>query len=356
LTATVTNLAGTKMAIKNASVVATLPIVRIFAQPTVLTGTRGIMASTAADTGQLYDWTLQGQTAAPILTSPTDTATLTYDSGSLTGFYGLMVSVTDAEGRTGTDSLSVPVVENAFVKDPRDPGSRSLHTATLLQDGRVLVVVGDGGVPDFGSWPVFGSLSYIVGTIDVFDPATETWAMVTTLQYPRSEHAAVLLKDGRVLIVGGTGTGGSVLASAEIYDPTQRWSMVTSDLTVARSLPVATLLADGRVLVTGGVNANGAVAEAEVYDPVAGVWSSAGNMAEGRVMHSATVMLDGEVLVAGGRGGNVGQSTILNSAETYDPIANTWRPAAPTTTNGAGPFCCRPDRFIRARGSTTTRH
>jgi len=43
-------------------------------------------------------------------------------------------------------------------------------------------------------------------------------------------HFAVLLPDGRVLIGGGRGTGGSELASAEIYDPVSNTSTRIADM------------------------------------------------------------------------------------------------------------------------------
>ncbi|WP_395845218.1 Kelch repeat-containing protein [Cystobacter fuscus] len=91
----------------------------------------------------------------------------------------------------------------------------------------------------------------------------------------RTEHAATLLADGRVLVVGGTGPSGE-LVTAEVYDPaTHTWS-ATGSLAVLRRHHTATLLNDGRVLVVGGTGSSGNVALAELYDPATGTWSPGG--------------------------------------------------------------------------------
>ena len=78
----------------------------------------------------------------------------------------------------------------------------------------------------------------------------EALAMTT----PRANAAAIRLRDGRVLICGGTATGeiGGVLSSAELYDPVGRNFTATGSMTVPRTGQTITMLHDGRVLLTGG--------------------------------------------------------------------------------------------------------
>ena len=83
-----------------------------------------------------------------------------------------------------------------------------------------------------------------------------------------------------------------------------------------------TLLSDGRVLVTGGGSKT-----PEIYDPSTDTWSEAANNLESRAEHTATVLSDGRVLVVGGVSGSRRQPFPKNSAEVYDPLADTWTPS-----------------------------
>jgi N-acetylneuraminic acid mutarotase len=145
---------------------------------------------------------------------------------------------------------------------------------------------------------------------------------------PRLDHTATLLNDGRVLVVGGSNSASTALASTEIYDPQARAWSAGPALAAARMLHSATLLSDGRVLVAGGVNASGsALAAAEIYDPVTNLWSAAAAMTVARASHAATLLPNGQVLVAGGNDGG-SPATFYKSAELYDPAANTWSATA----------------------------
>src|SRR5215471_4597385 len=109
---------------------------------------------------------------------------------------------------------------------------RSLHTATLLLDGKVLVAGGAGQ-------------SGILGTAELYEPATGKWNPTGSMNVPRQLHTATLLKDGKVLIVGGSTDNYTSLNGAELYDPkNEKWS-VTGSLNTRRGFHTATLLKDG---------------------------------------------------------------------------------------------------------------
>ena len=191
------------------------------------------------------------------------------------------------------------------------------ETATLLPNGDVLVV---GGNPEFVRR---GSSR---ATAERFDPTTGRWTPTGAMHEARQEHAAVLLANGEVLVLGGNAAGvdsSRALSSAELYDPrTGSWTE-TGRMAAARTRPTATLLSDGRVLVTGGVSIGAERPErtAEIYDPVTGRWAKTASMSIARIGHTATRLPDGKVLVAGG--GCCDQAARA-SAERYDPVSGTW--------------------------------
>jgi N-acetylneuraminic acid mutarotase len=193
--------------------------------------------------------------------------------------------------------------------------ARGDNTATLLPDGRVLVV---GGAD--------------ASTAELYHPSTRTWTATRRLIEPRTAHAAALLADGRVLVVGGTDELGRFVAMAELYDPeTGRWT-AAGKMKQPRGNHTATRLADGKVLVAGGsrdLDGASALASADLYDPATGSWTATGKMATGRAGHTATLLRDGRLLVVGGVGPFVNpiEPRSLATAELYDPGSGRWTDA-----------------------------
>ncbi|MDC0681585.1 kelch repeat-containing protein [Sorangium atrum] len=182
--------------------------------------------------------------------------------------------------------------------------SHMFGTATLLQDGRVLVMGGSDA------------------SAEVYDPAADVWTLVATANARRYNHTATLLQDGRVLVAGGSSDDG---ASAEVYDPaTDVWTPVAS-MRQARAAHAATLLQDGRVLVVGGSSEGIARAIAELYDPANDTWTSAGEMVAPRYINEVVLLADGRVLVVGDLDGD-GQYSLDYTAELYDPARGIWSP------------------------------
>src|SRR5581483_9647717 len=80
-------------------------------------------------------------------------------------------------------------------------------------------------------------------------------------------------------------------------------------------------------LITGGMGTSVPLADARIYDPAANMWTTAAPMSSPRIYHTSTLLPDGKVLVVGGTGG-AGLPQPVDSAEIYDPVSNTWSPAA----------------------------
>ena len=87
--------------------------------------------------------------------------------------------------------------------------ARLAQAATLLPDGRALV---SGGRSDGGP----GSATY--ASVELYDLDTRLWTPIADMTASRSGHTATLLPDGRVLVVGGVNDRGvDPLASAELF-------------------------------------------------------------------------------------------------------------------------------------------
>ena len=193
----------------------------------------------------------------------------------------------------GTNDLFVPSIEaelydpeaNEFSSGGAMVMARSQHTQTLLSDGRVLVVGGSrGGIgseivpfaaaelydPAAGAWSAAAEMSEgradhtatllddgrvlvtggrgRVDSTEIYDPATDQWTSAGSMSEWRVDHTATLLADGRVLVTGGIGR----VDSTDIFDPrTGAWYRGAA-MTEPRYVHTATRLADGRVLLVGG--------------------------------------------------------------------------------------------------------
>jgi hypothetical protein len=210
---------------------------------------------------------------------------------------------------------------------------RSGHTATLLSDGRVLIVEG--------------------GTAELYDPAKGKFTDAGIITYPHTGEedysagqTATLLSDGTALI---TGSGDNYL-----YDPTTEAFMSAGSMDAGGGF-TATLLSSGRVLIVGGETTTSSCSNiantgycykssfshptnaAELYDSATGwlgpspAWTPhligsetlsgyawpTGSMSTAREGHTSTLLSDGRVLVAGG--GSSADGSALASAELYDP-------------------------------------
>ena len=220
---------------------------------------------------------------------------------------------------------------------------RHFQTVTPLgqdpRDNRIKVLVAGGGQGT-------ATVPTATMTTELYDPLSRTFSPGPDLAIERALHTATLLQDGRVLITGGMDSIGVCNKLCEVYDPVTQTFSPTGDMSTERADHTASLLADGRVLVVGGLqdyqNPGTAFAVAlgtsqttgEIWDPATGLWSPVGNeMQSKRSGHTATTLLDGTVAIVSGVNGGFSTGafggeapSFTNTVDIYDPSSNTFIP------------------------------
>ena len=136
---------------------------------------------------------------------------------------------------------------------------RNLPNQTLFQPGRLS----------------FGMILFILICLVSRDAAEASFSIAKPLIAARGGHTATLLLNGRLLVVGGQTNSGFTSSVAEFYDPSVgTWTSVGS-MRSDRAGHSATMLSNGKVLVAGGFSTvNGALATSELFDPIAGTWTA----------------------------------------------------------------------------------
>lgn len=159
-------------------------------------------------------------------------------------------------------------------------------TTTTLKDNRILVV---GGLTQDS----LGAPFIFLNNCEIFDPVTEKWTTVSPMNLGRYDHTATLLNDGRVIISGGD-TENFQTDECEIYDPLDNTWTIVAPMLESRYAHAEILLNNGDVYISGGGPSAGFLCE--VYNVATNQWQSADDILGYRSFHKVYYLSSADML------------------------------------------------------------
>ena len=244
------------------------------------------------------DFTWMQKTDMPIKRMGHSTSVV---SGKIYAIGGWYISETQGVALTRVDEYDPTT--NTWTKKADMPTQRGITSAVVVNE-KIYVIGGEES-----------------SIVEVYDPSTDTWAEQTELPSQRLWFSTCVV-DGIIYVIGGnagSGGGWSHLGTVEAYDPsTDTWTR-KADMPTARSFS-ATCVLNGNIYVIGG-GAPGKSA-AEVYDPATDTWTTRAPIPTARYGLDA-IVVDGKIYAIGGWYFSIG-GPIYSTVEVYDPVTDTW--------------------------------
>src|SRR3989338_2085627 len=166
-----------------------------------------------------------------------------------------------------------------------------------------------------------------------------TWETLADILIPRSGGAGGAAIDGKIYVVGGTGSNAG--QSLEMYNPTTNSWTEKAKMPTRRESPIVVAF-ENKLYVIGGTNPSAAngdyygaqTAVVEIYDPATDTWSDSPSLNQKRDVAAGVVVSD-KIYVLGGMVGleegmtagsdSKGKPVVnTDTVEVYSPQTNNW--------------------------------
>ncbi|MFC2037950.1 Kelch repeat-containing protein [Chloroflexota bacterium] len=244
----------------------------------------------------------------------------------------------------GTVELYDPVSDTWETKSPMPTARQALSTSVV--NGKIYAI---GGGVSLDDW--YGIVE-TYSTVEEYDPATDTWTIKASMPTSRGWHSASVI-DGKIYIFGGSQNSGPStdrVLTVEVYDPaTDTWNQ-KENMPGTRASGHSSVMA-GKIYLIGGYGVKYRVDE---YDPSTDTWTAKSEIPTLRIAPSTNV-LDGKIYLIGGLSSipiappTQGTDTI----DVYDPVTDTWATAPDMPTARMGAYASVVDGRIYVFGGLT---
>lgn len=253
-----------------------------------------------------------------------------FTDGTYNGYYKNLQEMVNAGFRHPSDFLGLASPTNTYTISwtTESPMLTPRSWAPAVQYGGKIYVVGGCS----SSTPA--QFYNAVATLEVYDPATDTWERLTSMSIPRIGPAVASL-NGKIYVFGGFNRDTwSANDSVEVYDiATNIWTTGAS-IPTPRSWMKAVVL-DNKIYVIGGVG-YGYMQDVEVYDPTIDTWEiKSPILPRERYLH-AVIAYNGKIYVIGGDSYEYGYDEVWNDIQEYDPITDIWAKKSPMPDSATG--------------------
>jgi hypothetical protein len=254
------------------------------------------------------------------------------------GTHTITLTATDSQWAKEEDSITISIerVSSAYdlVWSPRTPmPTPRAYASAVVHQNQIYVV---GGVSCTSNCQQFYNA---VGTLEAYDPQTDTWEQLPPMPTPRVGPLVAAL-NGKIYVMGGfnreNGTDFELFTRrvVEIYNIATRTWIRGPDMLKPRAWGKAVVL-NGEIYVLGGCGdytySPGYHGGCEVYDPSANSWSNCASFNPGRYLQAA-ITYNSKIYMIGGDSWESGSDEVYSDIQVYDPFTDRWDVRTPMST------------------------